>query len=365
MDIVEPAAPVDIVEPAAPADIVEPAAPAESAEGGIGLGVWEVGAEVVPGVYQTVVPDGERCVWERLSGVTGDFDDIIASGFHEGGDRVIVEIPPADTWFSSNGCGRWQPHVAPAEPVEGIGSGVWEVGAEVVPGVYQTVVPDGERCVWARLSGVSGDFDDIIASGFHEGGDRAIVEIPPTDAWFSSDGCGRWQPHVAPAEPVEGIGSGVWEVGAEVVPGIYQTVVPDDELCVWERLSGVTGDFDDFLASGFHEGGDRVVVEILPTDAWFSSVGCGRWQPHVAPAEPVEGIGSGVWEVGAEVVPGIYQTVVPDDELCVWERLSGVTGDFDDFLASGFHEGGDRVIVEILPTDAWFSSNGCGRWQPR
>ena len=81
----------------------------EPAGGGIDSGVWEVGAEVVPGVYQTVVPDGEFCVWERLSGVSGEFDDIIAGGVHEGGDRVIVEILPADTWFSSDDCGHWQP----------------------------------------------------------------------------------------------------------------------------------------------------------------------------------------------------------------------------------------------------------------
>ncbi len=274
---------------------------------------------------------------------------------------------------------------------DGFGSGVWEVGAEVAPGVYQTVVPDGDLCLWERLSGASGDFDDTIASGLHEGGDRVIVEILPTDAWFSSDDCGRWQPHTAsaeaaeddgpsttvapeetaepttPEEPAEdGFGSGVWEVGAEVAPGVYQTVVPDGDLCLWERLSGASGDFDDTIASGLHEGGDRVVVEILPTDAWFSSDDCGRWQPHAASAELAEdGFGSGVWEVGAEVAPGVYQTVVPDGDLCLWERLSGASGDFDDTIASGLHEGGDRVVVEILPTDAWFSSDDCGRWQPR
>ena len=273
----------------------------------------------------------------------------------------------------------------------GFGSGIWEVGAEVAPGVYQTVVPDGDLCLWQRQSGVSGDFDDILANGLHEGGDRVVVEILPTDAWFSSDNCGRWQPHTAspapagdggpsttdapeetaepatPGEPADaGFGSGIWEVGAEVAPGVYQTVVPDGDLCLWQRQSGVSGDFDDILANGLHEGGDRVVVEILPTDAWFSSDNCGRWQPHTASPELAEaGFGSGIWEVGAEVAPGVYQTVVPDGDLCLWQRQSGVSGDFDDILANGLHEGGDRVVVEILPTDAWFSSDNCGRWQPR
>jgi hypothetical protein len=69
------------------------------------------------------------------------------------------------------------------------GSGVFLVGTEVAPGTYRATEP--ADCYWARLSGLSGDFDEIIANGLGAG--SATVTIRASDKAFSSERCGTWQ----------------------------------------------------------------------------------------------------------------------------------------------------------------------------
>ena len=48
-------------------------------------------------------------------------------------------------------------------------------------------------CYWARLSGSSGEIDDIIANDFTDS-PKVIVTIKPSDQYFESEGCGTWTP---------------------------------------------------------------------------------------------------------------------------------------------------------------------------
>ncbi len=80
-------------------------------------------------------------------------------------------------------------------PTGGIvpGDGVWLVGSEIVPGVYRTVVPASSyNCYWARLSGLSGGFGDIIDNDNWSAGATVTVAIAATDVAFESSGCGTW-----------------------------------------------------------------------------------------------------------------------------------------------------------------------------
>ena len=77
---------------------------------------------------------------------------------------------------------------APA-PETSFGGGVKIVGSDIQPGTYQS--SDSSFCYWERLSGLSGEFDDIIVNDITTEG-AAIVSIAPTDVAFSSDGCGTW-----------------------------------------------------------------------------------------------------------------------------------------------------------------------------
>ena len=43
------------------------------------------------------------------------------------------------------------------------GDGTHVVGLDIQPGIYRA--PGGDTCIWQRLSGLSGEYQDIIASG--------------------------------------------------------------------------------------------------------------------------------------------------------------------------------------------------------
>ena len=68
------------------------------------------------------------------------------------------------------------------------GSGTFIVGEDIEPGTYRT---DGTSyCYWERLSGLSGEFHDIITNEFSEG--TSYVTIAESDMAFSSQSCGEW-----------------------------------------------------------------------------------------------------------------------------------------------------------------------------
>ena len=150
---------------------------------GFGEGTWIVGSDIQPGTY-AAGPGLEFCSWKRLSGFSGDFDDIIAIDISP---RPIVTILATDAGFTSGGCNRWMP-IADALTTPS-GDGTWVVGNEFAPGTYSA--PGSDFCSWKRLSGFSGDFDDIIAIDVGSG--RQVVTIEETDVGFTSSGCGQWE----------------------------------------------------------------------------------------------------------------------------------------------------------------------------
>ncbi|MGO1950250.1 MAG: hypothetical protein ACTH1D_11500 [Mycobacteriaceae bacterium] len=70
------------------------------------------------------------------------------------------------------------------------GGGTLLVGSDIQPGTYRNG-DSSNYCYWERLSGTSGDFEELIANEFTE--DPAIVTIAPTDVAFSSTDCGTWE----------------------------------------------------------------------------------------------------------------------------------------------------------------------------
>lgn len=182
-------------EPADEAPEPEPE-PEEPEPTGFGAGTWEVGEEIPPGTYVADAGDGifDSCYWARLSGFSGDLDDIIANDIVAGRGRVTIAKSDAGVEFTGD-C-RWVEE-SEAEPVDlgdGVGAGVWRVGDEVEPGTYVTTAPDGalEHCYWARLSGFSGDFDDLIANDLIEPGSRGRVEISSSDTGIKFTGDCVW-----------------------------------------------------------------------------------------------------------------------------------------------------------------------------
>ena len=68
----------------------------------------------------------------------------------------------------------------------------------------------------------------------------------------------------------------------------------------------------------------------------------------------------GIWRVGVEIEPGLYRAVPEGRLSCYWERLTDVSGSFDDLIANGRTD--DPTQVRIMPTDFAFMSRNCGTW---
>lgn len=70
-----------------------------------GDGFFTVGDEIAPGTWRST-GGGDSCYWERLSGLSGEFEDIIANHFGTAG--VTVTIATSDKAFKAEGCGTWK-----------------------------------------------------------------------------------------------------------------------------------------------------------------------------------------------------------------------------------------------------------------
>ncbi|WP_223188435.1 hypothetical protein [Streptomyces sp. TRM68416] len=74
------------------------------------------------------------------------------------------------------------------------GDGTYIVGEDFKPGTYRTdgpkdsAIPD---CYWARMSGTSGELDEIIANGNTAG--PTTVTISASDEAFQTTGCKTWK----------------------------------------------------------------------------------------------------------------------------------------------------------------------------
>ena len=98
------AAPAPVTVTAAAPDPVTLAPPA-AAPGTVPRdGTNLVGTDVQPGTYKSSEASG--CYWERLSGTSGSFEDIIANEFSPGG-VVVVTIDASDLAFKSQDCAPW------------------------------------------------------------------------------------------------------------------------------------------------------------------------------------------------------------------------------------------------------------------
>jgi hypothetical protein len=186
----------------APDESPEPEPPPAPAPEPVGFaaGIWQVGAEIPAGTYVTTAPGGgafDSCYWARLSGFSGDLEEIVANGNLNAGARGRVTISDTDAGVELSGGCRWV-GVAEAEPAEindEVGEGVWAVGDEIPPGTYVTDAPAGsvlDSCYWARLSGFTGELDDIIANGNLDAGTRGRIDVSSSDAGIELTGECVW-----------------------------------------------------------------------------------------------------------------------------------------------------------------------------
>ena len=96
----------------------------------------------------------------------------------------------------------------------------------------------------------------------------------------------------APATAVPG--DGLYRVGVDIAPGIYQSAGPADPAhpCVWKRLRhiaepGDTADPNTYLVASDYVHISPVRVMVKPSDAGFDTANCGGWV--MMPAPPATG----------------------------------------------------------------------------
>ncbi|KGX87041.1 hypothetical protein [Pontibacillus litoralis] len=151
-------------------------------------------------------------------------------------------------------------------------SGMYEVGSDIEPGLYQS---SGSVIYWERLAGFSGEFDDIIANGNPQG--QEYVQIKQSDAAFTSQGSGEWtkvEEDYNP-KPKTTFGDGTYLVGKDIEPGRYKSSTGDG-LGYWARLSGFSGELAEIIANGNPSG--PTMIEISSSDKGFQTWGNGEWR---------------------------------------------------------------------------------------
>jgi hypothetical protein len=95
-------------------------------------------------------------------------------------------------------------------------------------------------------------------------------------------------------------------------------------------------------------------------------------QPHQPGNTPADGnapalseFGDGTWAVGKEIKAGTYVATVPSGSFafCLWERLSGFSGNPNESIEYGSGDAKARMRVTIDKNDVGFKTSGCGSWK--
>lgn len=141
-----------------------------------------VGAGVVLGIMLPLYSDSKDSAdyWKTVANEQSDATVTVT----ETETKTVTATPPPPTTTAA------PTTEAPAGPQTTFGPGTWKVGTDIAPGTYKAT---GELCYWARLSGFSGQLEDIIANGNGTGG-QIVVTIAESDVAFTSERCGQWTP---------------------------------------------------------------------------------------------------------------------------------------------------------------------------
>ncbi len=142
------------------------------------------------------IEEGARRIADGIDNLDGAE---IESGTEQlnAGENILVEMGEGINQFCATGVsGNTQvPQTpippTPAGPATSFADGTHLVGGDIAPGTYYSSSSYSGGCYWERLSGFSGDLDDVITNGFTES--PRYVEIRESDLAFLSEDCGWWE----------------------------------------------------------------------------------------------------------------------------------------------------------------------------
>lgn len=162
--------------------------------------------------------------------------------------------PPTDTSEPTNTPTPEPTPTATATPDPNlVRPGTHLVNADIRPGIYRGQGGTGalDSCYWARLTDLSGELDSIVANDNAAG--QFYVKVAGDDFAFDV-ACDVRLVDPLPEPPDEypaEIGVGIYLVGIDIQPGLYQGTAGEDisDSCYWARLRDVSGTLDDVIAN--------------------------------------------------------------------------------------------------------------------
>jgi len=149
-------------------------------------GEFEVGKDIQAGLYRSEASD--FCYWERIGLDNHHVPVTLAYGVFS---PAIVEIKDTDYKFYSEDCIGWTPvaKTYPDKPLTKFSDGMYIVGKHIEPGLYKASDGSNDACYWERLSGFTGDIEDVIDNG----NEADTVNILSSDKGFLTNSCGTWK----------------------------------------------------------------------------------------------------------------------------------------------------------------------------
>lgn len=148
--------------------------------GSEGYVVWDEDWAVYCAVAEGGNLDSARDMCQKISDAAPNSTWIDSEAKDKVGMSVESESAQADDSSESS---------VETGPIDSFRDGTFLVGTDIQPGTYRN--GGTQACYWARLSGLSGTTDDILANDNPRG--QSYVEILPSDKAFESKNCGTWE----------------------------------------------------------------------------------------------------------------------------------------------------------------------------
>ena len=163
------------------------------------------------------------------------------------------------------------------------------------------------------------------------------------------------------------INSGTYEVGKQIAVGLYRGTVTQrgfSTSCTWKRWrkhgnAEYEAELEIYFGVGY-----QFYVRVLETDHKLeTNCQLTRVTDFSRPAvsDLANSIEPGMYLVGVEIKPGIYEGVVPPANVsssCRWARHADFTGAYNETIDTGFHsDEGTSFSVLVAPGDYGFATS--------
>lgn len=147
----------------------------------------------------------------------------------------------------------------------------------------------------------------------------------------------------------------------QMPPGRYVTSNGPDSFCAVKRWVEETWTPDGQLGAYLLIGGDRIIIDILPSDNYvnFGFSDCNPLVPYEPPDEPATTFGGGMHVVGLDIEPGTYRAQRLPNLSCGFRVLGTLDGRRSTDLYNDTFAVEDEVTVPVPANARGVWTSGC------